>query len=79
MKDKNIFLQSHIEGLEINGFWNEIHKSSLIFYTECLYKKEIISQYGISDIVINGDKVLLKWFKRITPHGNGYMKEKYGM
>lgn len=54
------FLDIHKSSLEISGFWEEEYKAVLIRHTEMMYKTDIIREWGISDIIINGDKVLLK-------------------
>lgn len=46
---------------------------------EKLYNTEVIKEWGISDMVINGDKVLLKWFKRHHPLDAEELKKNYGM
>lgn len=44
--------------------WDEIYKSTLIKMIENSYKNKITNLYGISDISILKDKILLKWYKR---------------
>ena len=79
MADKNkTFLEVHRERIEILGFWDDTYKSTVIMQIEDMYKTEIIKEWGISDIVINGDKVLLKWFKRHQPLSAEELKKMYG-
>lgn len=72
------FLEIIQESQKIMGFWNEIHKSVLIKTIERTYISEVTRDYGISDIVINSDKVLLKWFKRHQRLSNQELKDNYG-
>ena len=66
MEDKLDFLKLAQDNMT-NEFWNENYKKIIIGMIENGYKKEVTDHWGISDIVINGDKVLLKWYKRINP------------
>ncbi len=78
-KDKELsFLESHKNTLEVFGFWDEVHKSTLIHMLELRYATDVLKEWSISDIVINGDKVIFKWHKRYTPLNDESLKEKYG-
>lgn len=59
-------------------FWDEQYKATILKGIELSYKTEIIREWGIQDIVINGDKVLIQWFKRFQPLTDEYLKDKYG-
>ena len=72
------FLEIHQKNMEILGFWDEDYKSSLIKHIESRYNQEIIKEWGISDIMVNGDKVLLKWFKRHVNLSREEMIKRYG-
>jgi hypothetical protein len=72
------FLDLHKQGMEHLGFWDETYKSSVINMIENGYKTEVIKEWGISDLVVNGDKILLKWAKRYRPLTEEELKEKYG-
>ncbi len=72
------FLDSHKEGLEILGFWTEHYRESIIAQIEQGYKTEVIREFGISDIVINEDKILLKWYKRFEPLTDEEINNNYG-
>lgn len=61
------FLQIHRQMPEQTNFWTEEYRNSIIAFLETRYKPEIIKQWQISDVVINGDKFLIKWSKRILP------------
>ena len=61
------FIEIHKNRMDLSGFWEEQYKSVLIQSMENMYIKEVIREWGISDIVINGDKVLVKWYKRHIP------------
>lgn len=77
-KQNNHFLEVHKEGLEVLGFWTEEYRSSILHSLENRYKTEIIIEWGISDLLINGDKVLVKWYKRIQPLSKQELKDNYG-
>ncbi len=61
------FLEVHRQTPEQTNFWTEEFRSSVTAFLETWYKPEIIKQWQISDVVINGDKFLIKWSKRILP------------
>ncbi len=77
--DKDKFLDSRMKSMGVLGFWDDEYKSSIIRCLESSYNPEIISQWGISDMVINGDKVLLKWYKRHTPLSKDELELEYGI
>jgi hypothetical protein len=72
------FLDLHKQGMETLGFWDESYKKVVIGIIENGYKTEVIKEWGISDLVVNGDKILLKWVKRYRPLTEEELKEKYG-
>ena len=72
------FLDLHKQGMETLGFWDESYKKVVIGIIENGYKTEVIKEWGISDLVVNGDKILLKWAKRYRPLTEEELKEKYG-
>lgn len=72
------FLEIHQKSMETLGFWNEAYKKVVIGMIENGYKTEVIKDWCISDLVINGDKVLIKWNKRYKPLTEEELKEKYG-
>ena len=72
------FLEIHQKSMETLGFWNEAYKKVVIGMIENGYKTEVIKDWCISDLVINGDKVLIKWNKRYRPLTEEELKEKYG-
>ncbi len=72
------FIKSYQERTETLGFWDETYKSRLIHQMEIMYKPEILKEWGISDLVIDGDKVLVKWFKRRFVLSPNELKEEYG-
>lgn len=72
------FIEIHKNRMDLSGFWEEQYKSVLIQSMENMYIKEVISEWGISDIVINGDKVLVKWYKRHRPLTDEEFEKKYG-
>ena len=72
------FLEIHQKSMETLGFWDEAYKKVVIGVIENGYKTEVIKDWCISDLVINGDKVLIKWNKRYRPLTEEELKEKYG-
>lgn len=73
----NEFLKDHQKQEKINGFWQEESKSTLIFILELRYKTEIIKEWFIVDFALNGDRVLVKWRKRLFPLSCEELKDKY--
>lgn len=72
------FLQGHKDSLERLGFWEEEYRATFISLSESTYKIEILKKWGISDVIMNGDKVLIKWFKRPFELDNEQLMNKYG-
>ena len=72
------FLDIHKNSMEVLGFWTETYKKILIKTAESMYVAEIIREWCISDIVFNGDKVLLKWNKRYRLLTDEELKDQYG-
>lgn len=61
------FLEIHRQTSEQTNFWAEEYRNSIIAHLETWYKPKIVKYWQISDVVINGDKFLIKWSKRIIP------------
>lgn len=76
--DSNEFVELHKKTLELFGFWGEEYKPSFMRDIESRYHQNIIKEWGISDIIINNDKILLKWFKRHQPLCREEMIKRYG-
>lgn len=74
------FIDLHKRTMEDLGFWDEVYKSSVIKALEITFKREIMRDMFISDIVFReGDrKVLIKWVKRHRPLTDEELKEQYG-
>jgi hypothetical protein len=70
------FLESNKSIMEL-GFWSEEYLSMLKLGIEIQYKTEVIREWYVADIVINGDKVLVKWKKRLHPLSDEQLNEKY--
>jgi hypothetical protein len=49
------------------GFWDEINKTHLIKIIKSSYTKETIKEWNVSDVIISGEKVLIKHHKRDKP------------
>ncbi len=71
------FLQHAKDSLEITGIWDEIFKTTILKHMETMYKKEIVRKWGVSDMIVNGDKVLVKWYKRHEPLTDEALNRKY--
>jgi hypothetical protein len=76
-KEEDLLLDSHIEFAEILGFWGEGYISSLKRILESRYKSEVVKRWCISDVVINGDKYLIKWTKRFMPLTDEEYEDQY--
>lgn len=72
------FLEIQKAAMEALGFWTENYRSTLIKQTELMYKTEVIKEWTITDIVMNGDKVLLKWNKRTFALSKEELEKQYG-
>lgn len=80
MKNKEVkkFIDYKIESMDIIGFWDEVHRCSVIKSLELYYRTEIIREYFIQDMLPNGDKFLIKWQKRFEPLTEEELKDDYG-
>lgn len=71
-------LDIHKESAEHLGFWDETHKRVLISAYEARFNTETLKKFAVSDIVMNGDKILVKWVPRHRELTDEEIKEKYG-
>jgi len=62
------FLEMHKDAISVLGFWDEEFKVIIMKFIESQYKDHITINWRISDIVINGEKVLIKWTKNLLHH-----------
>jgi hypothetical protein len=77
--ENNLLLSLHMEEASIMGFWDETFKTTIIKAVEQRYNNEILTVWGIEDIVMVGDeKAIIKWYKRFTPLTEEDLKNKYG-
>lgn len=76
MKDEK-FIDVHKKSIEF-GFWDETYRASVIYQLERAYHSDVLREWYISDMVINGSKVLLKWNKRLIPLSDEELKSKFG-
>ena len=76
--DGKEFLEIHQKHMDVLGFWDEGYKSSILKCIESRYHRGVIREWGISDMVTNGDKVLLKWFKRHAPLSDEEIIKRFG-
>lgn len=75
---ENTIFDVHKQNIEHLGFWAEEYKSVLIAQYESRYNNETLKKFTITDIVINGDKVLVKWTPRHRELTDEELKDKYG-
>lgn len=75
--EKTIF-DFHEKKAEHLGFWDETYKGILISAYEARFNTETLKKFSVSDILINGDKVLVKWVPRHKELTDEEVKEKYG-
>jgi hypothetical protein len=61
-----------------SGFWSEGYKRTLLRSLEANYNSLILRDLFIEDVIINGDKIMIKWGKRYTPLTDEKLKEEYG-
>lgn len=71
------FLEVHKASL-VHSFWEENYKQVILTQIERMYITEIIKYWCVVDLVMNEDKVLIKWQKRFTPLTENEISEKYG-
>lgn len=77
--ENNLLLNSHMEEASVMGFWDETFKTTIIKAVEQRYNNEILTVWGIEDIVMVGDeKAIIKWYKRFIPLTDEDLKNKYG-
>lgn len=74
----NSFLKTHQKAIETLGFWTEDRRKSIIKAIELQYKEEVVKEWCISDFILDGDRVLLKWAKRFIPLSEQELKDNYG-
>lgn len=58
-------------------FWVEHYMSSIIRSIELLYKDEILQNWYVSDLVMNKEKILVKWCKRLLPLSLEEVRKEY--
>jgi hypothetical protein len=74
---KTDFLSVHQQAMGVLGFWTEEYRESILKVIELRYSTDVIREWTIIDFVTNGDKVLVKWAKRLFPLTDDDLKEKY--
>jgi len=75
--EKIDFLEVHKNSLEHLGFWNEFFDKTIYKAIENLHKSEIIRDYCVIDLIVNKEKIMVKWAKRFQPLSNEELSEKY--
>lgn len=71
MDTQTDFLEIHKETISTLGFWTEMYKATVMAVIEQMYKPHVRDNYEITDMVINGDDVLVKWQKRMFAENTG--------
>lgn len=72
------FIEAQQELMKVSGFWDEEYKVVVIKMIERSCNKEVLKDFGISDFIIHGDKILLNWYRRVIPLSDDQLKERYG-
>lgn len=75
LEDK--FLETHKDSMN-RDFWEEQSKNYVFKLLESSYKTYVIKKWRISDIVSNGDKLLVKWSNRVFPLTDEQIFKNYG-
>jgi hypothetical protein len=70
------FLKLNQDSMSAIGFWSEEYRQTILNDIMRKYKKEIIKEWVATDFVPNGDKVLVKWQKRIIPLSDEELKDR---
>jgi hypothetical protein len=68
----------HVKSTMDYGFWSDENKTLVMFAIERLYKRDVVREWGITDIVMKDDKVIVRWSKRIKPLTEEELANKYG-
>lgn len=68
----------HQEVIPVIGFWADLPKAILPGMIENLYHRGVIRDMMVSDVVVSGGKILIKWDRRHRPLTDQEIKEKYG-
>lgn len=82
MEEKQLNSDEFIDNLKNRqnhfGVWEEGYVSTIKHAMESRYNSLILKDMYIADIIINGDKILIKWNKRFQPLTDEELNEKYG-
>lgn len=60
-----------------SGFWDERSLSMIVRNMENGTMPDVIIEYGISDLVIHGDKMIFRWYKRVRPLSFDELQSRY--
>lgn len=65
------------KGLLQREIWSENFTSVILLSIERTYKPDLIREWGISEMIVHGEKTLLKWHKRIIPLNEQQMLKRF--
>lgn len=71
------FLEIHKRTISTE-FWEEEFRANILLFIEKGYKTEILRNWFIADVILNNDKVLINWKKRLIQLTDTQIKEMYG-
>lgn len=74
---KNTLLQLHEQKAENLGFWDEIYFSVLLKGIERMFTRDVIREYYVADLILRGNKTLIKWEKRFHPLTEDELQQIY--
>lgn len=72
------FLNIQADAADRLGFWDERFKGTILKIIEGGFNREILKEYGISEIIPHGDKFLIHWYRRVMPLTDEQVKTIYG-
>lgn len=77
--DKKLTFLEGMNQLNKFGFWSDISKNTLISIFESSFKKDVLSEWFINDLIISDKKVLYEWKPRFIKLSDDELKEKYNL
>lgn len=75
---KEDFINIHKQTMLVNGMYENIYKSVLIKLIEGRYKKAVVVNFYISELITKGDDFLICWKERYRPLTDEEYETQYG-